>query len=56
MCFVRRFLLSSSSPFAMNFSRRSPEEFLSKIEDFEAFVVFAVLCHLNGKLFVIHRL
>ena len=49
----------SSSPLAMSFSRRSPEDFGTwKIfagEDFQA-LVLAVRCHLHGKLLVIHRL
>ena len=56
LCLARSFLLTSSSPLAMNFSRRSPEEFRLKIEDFQPLVVLVVLCHLNGKLLVIHRL
>ena len=40
----------------MKLSRRSPEEFRLKIEDFKAIVVLVVLFHLNGKLLVIHRL
>ena len=47
----RGFLLSSSFPLAMNFSRRSPEEFPWKIfagEDFQQLFVLAVLCHLHG--------
>ena len=40
----------------MNFSRRSLEEFRLKIEDFIPLVVLVVLCHLNGKLLVIHQL
>ena len=41
----------------MNFNRRSPEEFQWKIflgEDLLALAVLAVLCHFDGKLFVIH--
>ena len=41
----------------MNFNRRSPEEFQWKIfpvEDLQALTVLAGLCHLDGKLFVIH--
>ena len=48
----------SSSPLAMNFSRCSPEEFRWKIftgEHFQPLVVLVVLCHLHGKLLVIHR-
>ena len=56
LCFAHGFLLSSSSPLAMNLSWRSPEEFRLKIEDFQPLVVLVVLCHLNGKLLVIHRL
>ena len=49
----RGFLLSSSFPLAMNFSRRSPEdlEFPWKIfagEDFQQRFVLAALCHLHG--------
>ena len=53
---LRRFLLSSSAPLAMNFSRRSPEEFWWKIfaeEDFQPLVALVVLCHVRGKLLVI---
>ena len=46
----------SSSPLAMNFSRRSPDEFRLKIEDFLPLVVLVVLFHLNWKLLVIHLL
>ena len=38
------------------FGRRSSEEFRLKIEDFQPLVVLVVLCHLPGKLLVIHRL
>ena len=41
----------------MNFSGRSPEEFRGKIftgEHFQPLIVLAVLCHLHGKLLVIH--
>ena len=50
--------LSSSILSPMNFNRRSPEEFQRKIflgEDLRLLAVLAVLCHLDGKLFVIHR-
>ena len=56
LCLRLGFLLSSSSPLAMNFSRRSPEVFRLKIEDFQPLVVLVVLCHLNVKLLVIYRL
>ena len=41
---------------ALNFSRRSAEEFRLKIEDFQPLVVLVVLCHQNGKLLLTHRL
>ena len=50
--------LSSSIRSPMNFNRRSPEEFQWKIflgEDLQALAVLAVLCHLDGKLFVISQ-
>ena len=50
--------LCSSIRSPINFNRRSPEEFQWKIflgEDLWALAVLAVLCHLDGKLFVIHR-
>ena len=42
----------------MNFNLRPPDEFQWKIflgEDLQALAVLAVLRHLDGKLFVIHR-
>ena len=47
---LRGFLLSSSFPLSMNFSRRSPEEFRWKIfagEDFQQLFVLVVRCHLH---------
>ena len=49
--------LSSSIRSPMNFNRCSPEEFQWKIflgEDLQVLAVPAVLCHLDGKLFVIN--
>ena len=50
LCFARGVLLSSSSPLAMNFSRRSPKEFRLKIEDFQPIVVLVFLCHKHMSL------
>ena len=50
--------LSSSIRLPMNVSRRSPEEFRWKIfagDELQPLVVLALLCHLYGKLLVIHR-
>ena len=54
LCFAVVFF----DPLAMNFSRRSPEEFRWKIlagEDFQPLVVLAFPCHFQGKLLMVHR-
>ena len=51
------FLLSSSPPLEMNFNRLSADDFGRKIfagKNFQPLFVHVVLCHLHGKLLVIH--